>query len=169
MNAPQMASYALAFATNTLEDVMSDVTEKEAHWLPPGLTSPIGALYLHTVYGVDAVIQRMFQDKPPLWNGEGWAAKLGVEVDLDMTAEWARGLRLDLAGARQYAAAVFKAAEEYVATLGEADMDRFIASGMSESTTLGQLLMSFVVWHIDVHCGEISALKGMQGMKGYPF
>ena len=40
---------------------------------------------------------------------------------------------------------------------------------LDERTTLGQLIQSFVIWHVDVHCGEISALKGVLGLKGYPF
>jgi len=34
---------------------------------------------------------------------------------------------------------------------------------------MGQLMETFVMWHINVHCGGISALKGCQGAKGYPF
>jgi hypothetical protein len=34
---------------------------------------------------------------------------------------------------------------------------------------VAHVLDLFVVWHINAHCGEISALKGCQGAKGYPF
>ena len=34
---------------------------------------------------------------------------------------------------------------------------------------LGRFLEFFVIWHINVHCGEISALKGCQGLEGYPW
>jgi hypothetical protein len=27
----------------------------------------------------------------------------------------------------------------------------------------------FIIWHINVHAGEIYALKGCQGLKGYPW
>lgn len=169
MNAIQVLSYSLAFSQQTLAEVMADVGEREAFWLPPGVANPIGALYLHTVYDVDAVVHRMFQDKPPLWDRERWSERLGVEVDLDLSAEWARRVRYDLAVAREYASAVFAAATAYVDGLSEADLDRFIESGMSASTTLGQLLHSFVIWHVDAHTGEIAALKGALGLKGYAF
>jgi hypothetical protein len=32
-----------------------------------------------------------------------------------------------------------------------------------------QMLEAYFVWHISVHCGEIPALKGCQGLKGYPW
>ena len=35
--------------------------------------------------------------------------------------------------------------------------------------TLAQMLDSFIIWHINAHCGEISALKGCQGLTGYPW
>jgi hypothetical protein len=34
---------------------------------------------------------------------------------------------------------------------------------------LAQAVQAFIVWHISAHCGEISALKGCQGLKGYPW
>jgi hypothetical protein len=34
---------------------------------------------------------------------------------------------------------------------------------------VGKLLETFVIWHINAHCGEIAALKGCWGVKGYPF
>jgi len=34
---------------------------------------------------------------------------------------------------------------------------------------MGQLMETFIIWHNNVRCGEIWALKGCQGAKGYPF
>ncbi|MHB1006853.1 MAG: DinB family protein [Chloroflexota bacterium] len=167
MNVPQLAAYALSFSRSAFDEVMVDVTDREANWQPAGIANPIGALYLHTAYDVDAVIHRMFQDRPLLWDEQGWTARLGTSIDMDLTQVWARSVRLEVAAVREYVKAVFDAAEAYVAGLGEADLDRFIPSGMSESTTLGQLLYAFVIWHIDAHCGEVSALKGTLGMQGY--
>jgi hypothetical protein len=43
-----------------------------------------------------------------------------------------------------------------------------------ELTTAGEMNLAqavelFIIWHINAHCGEISALKGCQGLKGYPW
>ncbi|MDA8216015.1 MAG: DinB family protein [Dehalococcoidales bacterium] len=169
MDAVKLATTGLRVAYESLEQVMGDVTPEQAFWMPPGVANPIGALYLHTLYDTDAVIQRMFQSKPPLWETGGWAQKIGTDVDMDLTAEWARSVRFDLDAAREYAKAVYVAADYYVCSLGEKDFDVIIPSGTSDQTTLGHLLQSYIIWHIDVHCGEISALKGIQGLKGYPF
>ena len=93
MNAPQLASYALSFSRSALDEVMADVTDREANWQPAGVANPIGALYLHTAYDVDAVIHRMFQDRALLWEEQGWTARLGTTVDMDLTQAWARSVR----------------------------------------------------------------------------
>ena len=35
--------------------------------------------------------------------------------------------------------------------------------------TLGQMIETFVIWHINAHCGEIPGLQGCMSAKGYPF
>jgi hypothetical protein len=165
----EFVAYALGMAFYSLERVMADVGDEQLWWVPPGQANPIGALYLHTIYDVDAIVNRMFQDKAPLWDRGGLAEKMGCSVDLNLDLEWARGVRFDLAAVREYAKAVEADAQNYVQTLTPEDFDRLVPSEMSERTTLGQLLQAFVIWHIDVHCGEISALKGTLGLKGYPF
>ncbi len=165
----EYAAYALGMAFDSLEQVIADVHDEQLWWVPPGRANPIGALYLHTVYDVDAIVNRMFQDKPPLWERAGFAEKVGCGIDLNLDLDWARSVRFDLAAAREYAIVVQADAQAYVQSLTPEDLDRMVPSEMSERTTLGQLLQAFVIWHVDVHCGEISALKGVLGFKGYPF
>ncbi|MHB1132824.1 MAG: DinB family protein [Chloroflexota bacterium] len=165
----EYAANAVSTAFDALEQVMTDVAEEQAWWVPPGQANPIGALYLHTLYDVDAIVNRMFQDRPPLWDSVGFGARIGGTIDLNLELEWARVVRFDLAVAREYARVVHAAALNYIQSLTPEDFDRIIPSQLSERTTLGQLIHTFVVWHVDVHCGEISALKGVQGLKGYSF
>jgi hypothetical protein len=55
-----------------------------------------------------------------------------------------------------------------LASITPEDLERKIDTPIGE-LNLGQLLETFVIWHVNAHCGEISALKGCQGAKGYPF
>ena len=48
------------------------------------------------------------------------------------------------------------------------DLERTIETTMGE-LSLAQMLEAYVIWHINVHCGEISAIKGCQGLTGYPW
>jgi len=78
------------------------------------------------------------------------------------------GLRVDLAALHDYARATRQAVQGWVASLTPEDMARKIETSIGE-LTVGQFLELYVIWHIKVHCGEISALKGCQGLKGYPW
>lgn len=164
MNAARSISYGLGVAWDGLQEMMADVTPEAAHRIPPGAAVPVAALYLHTVYLVDAVIHRLLQDRPPLWDTGGWAGKVGTQVDPDLGSDWARTARIDLAAAREYAHLVYASTCAYVAGLEEDDLDRVIPSNLSRSTTLGQLLHSLVIWQLGARCGEISALKAVQGL-----
>jgi hypothetical protein len=55
-----------------------------------------------------------------------------------------------------------------VASLTPEDLERTIDTTIGE-LSLGQMLEAYVIWHINVHSGEIAALKGCQGLKGYPW
>jgi uncharacterized damage-inducible protein DinB len=79
-----------------------------------------------------------------------------------------RAIRVDLAALHQYAQAVAAAAQDWLASLAPEDLERRVETPIGE-LNLAQLLETFVVWHINAHCGEISALKGCQGARGYPF
>jgi hypothetical protein len=55
-----------------------------------------------------------------------------------------------------------------VASLTPEDLEGTMETPVGEFS-VGQMLEIFVVWHVSAHCGEIAALKGCQGAKGYPF
>ena len=60
--------------------------------------------------------------------------------------------------------------EAYLANLKPVDLDRNMDLGAPMGQhTVGWILQVFVAGNIRAHTGEISALKGTQNMKGYPF
>jgi hypothetical protein len=78
------------------------------------------------------------------------------------------GVRVDLPALHEYAHATAQTLLAWVASLTPEDLERTIETPYGEYN-LGQMLESFIIWHINAHCGEISALKGCQGLKGYPW
>jgi hypothetical protein len=75
---------------------------------------------------------------------------------------------VDLPALHEYAREVQSAAQDWLSSLTPADWERKMETSIGE-INLGQLLEAYIIWHINAHCGEISALKGCQGAKGYPF
>jgi hypothetical protein len=81
--------------------------------------------------------------------------------------EWAGRVQVDLPSLRQYAQAVYASTDAYLASLSPADLDAAF-QGFVGLETLGSFLTGLGL-HAGWHTGEISAIKGVQGNKGYPF
>jgi len=103
---------------------------------------------------------------PPPGPGDDWATRFEA---------WCRRVRVDLPAFRAYAKAVYEATDAYLATLPaalpDAELSREVdlsAMGMGKKT-VGFVLDNALLGHAYCHCGEISAIKGVQGKKGYPF
>src|SRR5262249_37445678 len=154
-----------------LEMTMADVTQEQAHWIPPGIANPIGALYAHAYLEQDALIHHVLQGQPPLF-ASSWSGRTGVaQPQMAMELEWARSLQPDLRALRRYGDAVYSDTQAYLARLTDVDLPRELdLSPVGLGTrTVGWLFSALVAGHINNMTGEISCLKGLQGAKGYPF
>jgi hypothetical protein len=150
---------------------MAGVTPEQAQFVPPGKAHSVGASYAHTVLGEDFLVSQFVAGQPPLCFGE-WAGRLGLS---DMPpfgdwADWATKVQVDLPTFRTYAQAVYANSEAMLASVTEDDLARpldLTALGLGNQTV--GFLLGAVIGNVFAHCGEISAIKGVQGLKGYPF
>jgi hypothetical protein len=173
MDAIGLLHYSLKSAFEVLGSVTADLTQEQADWQPPGIANPIGATYWHALSGTDDIVHRWCQDQEPLAESGDWEAKvLTVSApEPEHGGDWLpymQAIRVDLPSAHAYAQAVAESVGEFLASLAPDDLDRKIETPFQEFA-LGELLELFVIWHLNAHCGEIAALKGCQGAKGYPF
>lgn len=171
MEPVEMLSYSLSSAFDILGQVTADLTQEQADWIPPGVANPIGALYWHTISGADQVVHQWCQGAAPLSQREGWQGRVllsGAAGGGQETLEEMRAMRVDLPALHDYARAVAKASQSWVSSLQPQDLDRELQTPIGD-LTLARMLDTFVIWHVNAHCGEISALKGCQGARGYPF
>jgi hypothetical protein len=173
MNTVELTQYSLGNAFRILGQVVADLTQEQADWIPPGIANPIGALYWHTISGADEVVHKWSRGQAPLYQKDGWQEKvLTVSVpepghDGDYLA-YMRTIRVDVAALHAYTKAVAEAVQAWLASLAPEDLERELETPIGK-LNVGQMLETFVIWHINAHCGEISALKGCQGARGYPF
>ncbi len=154
-----------------LELVMADVTPELAHWHPPGVANPIGATYAHAVFAEDGVVQVFCRGVQPMFLTE-WAGRTGANhPSWPQSLEWGRSLQLDLAAFGQYAQAVFAATFGYLdsITVDELRKETDMSSAGLGVQPIAAALNIGVVSHLHNMAGEISALKGVYGTKGYPF
>lgn len=161
----------LRWAYEMLEMVMVDVTPELAHAIPPGIANPLAAIYAHAILDLDVIPSFILQRKLPLYQG-AWKGKTGIsDPQWQMSFEWARTVQVDLPVARQYGKAAYEKADEYISKFSESDMIRELdltAAGLGKRP-LSWCLSALVLSHLNNMIGEISVLKGIQGVKGYPF
>ncbi|MSQ11701.1 MAG: DinB family protein [Dehalococcoidia bacterium] len=168
MDAIQLLKENFSGARMEVAGTIADVTPAMANWQPPGVANPIGALYVHMLHAQDMVVHQMVQGKKTIWENEGWDKKVKLAFG-GLTPE-ARNAKIDLATVKPYADAVAKAVDACLNSLKPADLDRKINVGPPiGEMSLGSIIQAFGVGHMLSHLGEISALKGIQGKKGYPF
>jgi hypothetical protein len=166
-------------AHQQLDLMMADLTAEQAHWAPPGKAHPAGALYTHILLYEDLSLRYLVQGQPPLFTGE-WEGRVGVsklpplpnpETGVPDWSAWAREARFDLDQLRAYSRAVYASSDATLAALGDDDLARTVDLGW---LGLGQpplrwVIDRFVIGHADAHLGEISCVKGLQGLQGYGF
>ena len=161
----------IEWAHDLLERVMVDVTPEMAHQHPPGIANPIGATYAHALMTEDGVSSLYLTRAAPLFQRE-WAGKTGVsQPRMGQTLEWSRSLQVDLPAARQYAQAVYTNTGRYLDSLTELETQRVVnlsGAGLGKRT-VSWVLSALIAGHVHNMAGEISALKGVLGAKGYPF
>jgi hypothetical protein len=169
----------LVNAHQQLDQMMADVTAEQAHWAPPGKAHPVGALYTHILLYEDLILRYLIGGQPALFMGE-WAGRVGAselpplpnpETGVPDWSAWARQTRFDLDQLRAYGQAVYGSSDATLAALGDDDLARTVDLGW---LGLGQpplrwVIDRFIIGHADGHMGEISCVKGLQGLQGYGF
>jgi hypothetical protein len=173
MNTVELVQYSLGNAFGILEQVVADLTQEQADWTPPGIANPIGATYWHTVSSVDEIVCKWIKGEESLRQKGGWQEKvLTVAVPEPGHGEdylaYMQAIRVDIAALHAYSKAVAEAIQCWLASLTPEDLARELETPIGK-LGVGQTLETFVIWHINAHCGEIAALKGCLGVKGYPF
>ncbi|MEM7343308.1 MAG: DinB family protein [Chloroflexota bacterium] len=153
-----------------LDGTMEGVNEELAHYDPPGLPVSIGAQAAHVVTGIDFFLLGLAAGKAPLLTSS-FSEKSGISSPPPAGGdwvEWASTVKVDLPAMHAYSNAVFAAVDDYLASLSDEDLYTEKEFGSAGSQTV---LWAFNILILNTysHVGEISCIKGMQGLKGYPF
>lgn len=172
MNPITALNEQLENAHSLIDRCLEGMTPDQFHWLPPGTAHSVAATYAHTAVEEDWLLQHFLQGKATLAEGS-WAGKTGMSA-LSPGGDWsgwARELRIEPAILQAYAHAVYGATDSYLATLKAEDLDRIMEMPFpgSPPQSLQYVLTQVLIGHVNNHIGEIAAIKGVQGLKGYPF
>lgn len=86
---------AFAGAHDWYLGTVADVGAEQANTVPPGIANPIGALITHILHCEDFMINTAVQGQPLLWERDGWAARLGGGLMVDLEQSAARAHKCD--------------------------------------------------------------------------
>jgi uncharacterized damage-inducible protein DinB len=158
MNTVELTQFSLGFAFDILGQVTADLTQEQADWKPPGIVNTVGEIYSHIITYVDHFVQHALIERRPQ----------PESIDSREEVFKMQEGKVDLTELHEYAENVKKKTLDWLSSQTPEDLSSKIDTTIGE-LTVGQTLDAFVIWHINTHCGEISALKGCQGAKGYPW
>jgi hypothetical protein len=176
VTALQLLKDQLKDARTTFEGTTADIKEEDLHKDPGGKAFSLAATYAHLAFSEDVIVHGMMQGKPSLadttWKDKTGASSPMPPMDENWTAaneKWSKSVTVKLPQLRKYVQAVFKDTDDYINSLKDADLEKEIDLGSWGKKTLANMIAGFIIAHINSLSGEISALKGIHGSKGYPF
>jgi hypothetical protein len=161
----------LTMGYETIDFTISNLNLEQLHHHVHGsqLGTP-ASIYLHVAWVADLVINHVVQGGETVYDSQGWAEKMpNAPVHPGpSTFEWAWAVQVpNTATLKSYADAVRPGVIEYINGLSDADLDRMVPWFGGEQPLCE--VISYLLWDLAVHTGEIAALRGIAGMKGLPF
>lgn len=145
---------------------LEGLTPEVAHFDAGGTTNTIAQLMAHMTIGEDGGFNRFLQGKDRIIETNGWAEKIGIP--LERGAVWGKDWKLKIDAFREYRELVKQSASSYLETMDLADLDREVEA-FAGPRPAHNIIQIIVINHMLGHSGEISTLKGIQGLKGLPF
>jgi|SRR3989338_7854817 len=166
-----------AMAHEVLEGTIEGTGEEHTHFQDVGTALPVGAAYGHAIFSEDSFVSMQAKSQPLFMtefkDKTGFSEPMPAPSDdwSKQHADWSKRIKVDLKRAREYAKAVYAKTEKYLNTLTD---DNLTDDVDFTSWGIGMKPMSWaismvIIGHINNLAGEISAIKGVQGLKGYPF
>jgi hypothetical protein len=159
-------------AQNWFDGTLAGVDNAVAAWQPNGRPNPIGAQLAH-VFATEDFFLASIAGRAPLMAG-AYAGKSGFSEPpqaaegTDWSA-WAHRVQIDMPAIQAYIAAVHQQTDDLLAGMTDADLQRpFDLSMVNVPDGTVGMALNLLLLNKYCHAGEISALKGMQGMVGYP-
>ena len=158
-------------------DVMENVDQEVADWLPPGEAHPIRTSAAHILWVEDAFVNAVIRESTTLWADLGLQEKTGIRPGPIPNLEWARTTNIDIEELKKvYVNELFNNTEAYIDNLDSQDLNLEIdIEGKGRllkrvliGTRISDIFLTLAI-HSSNHIGEIASQKGTQGLQGYSF
>jgi hypothetical protein len=158
-------------------DVMENVDQDIADWVPSGEAHPIRTSAAHILWVEDAFVNAVIRESTTVWADLGLQEKTGIRPGPIPNLEWARTTHIDIEELKKvYVNELFDNTESYIENLGPKDLNLEIdiegKGRLLKRVLIGNRVSDILLtlsMHSANHIGEIASQKGTQGIKGYTF
>jgi uncharacterized damage-inducible protein DinB len=166
MTPAELLRDAFTRVVESVESVVDGLSEDDLAARPGGGANSIAWLVWHLARVQDDHVADVAGTEQ-VWTSEGYADRFGLPFDVAATGYGQTGEEVARvrAGAEllaSYARAVHEATLRFVATVGEADLDRVVDERWDPPVTLGVRLVS-VVNDTTQHVGQAAYVRGLLG------
>lgn len=151
-------------AHDWLEGTLQGVDDEIANAVPAGKVATIGANYAHVTTFEDYLFNAALKGSVPLMTRE--SAGIDSPPPMGPWGDWGRSVTVKIDAQRAYAQKIYATGDAYLAALKDADLTRDVVTPFA-TNPLGQFI-ALLILNAYVHAGEISCLKGLRGLQGYP-
>jgi uncharacterized damage-inducible protein DinB len=152
-----------------VDNAMQDLTDEIVNLHPGGTANTIAQILAHLVTGQDLLIHdKLLAGGGTTLHDSGWAAKTGIPLERPLIWQRRDAWRLNLPAFDDFRREVAASALRLLDSMDEAELDRQAAWVRGPERPVAMLWQAIFINHGLGHCGEISALKGLQGLKGLP-
>lgn len=164
MDAVTYAKTALEQTFGLLKPVVDGMDDDQYNFSPPGTSNSIARSHAHLVSALDFFVNNVLRGQPPVWST--FAPEHGLPANpLEI---WKHDERVSMKDMLAYQQQILDGVLSYVSTLSEADLDRVVDSRVLGKQTVA-FMLQLATMHTAGHAGDISTVKGFQGLKGLPF
>ena len=144
---------------------LQELTPEVAHFDAGGTTNTIAQLMARSDDGRGRRFQPQSEARHPPIETDGWAEKAGIPLE--------RGAgpgkdELNIEAFAQYRESAKKSASSYIESMDLKDLDKAV-EWFDGPRPAHHIIQIIVINHMLGHSGEVSTLKGVQGLKGLPF
>ena len=164
MNALEYARSQVNSALDLVNLTMQDLNDDQYNWQPAGTCNSIAKLHAHALTAADFFVNMVIGGGTPLWAEAAGSTGLPAN-SLEI---WKSDARVPLAAMQAYSTKLRDTIDQTLGRMDDADLDKSYETHMLGKQT-GAWVLQLAATHSAGHAGEISAIKGMQGLKGLPF
>jgi hypothetical protein len=164
MDAVTYAGQGLKRTFTLFNQIADGMTPEQYNWKPGGTANAVAKTHVHAMTSVDFFITGTLTGGEMSW--KTFAPANGLPAN--PMEIWSYSGEVSLDAVKEYSQGVQQAALAYVASLTDADLDREV-----DTAFFGKQTVAFMVGLAGIHAmghgGDMSAVKGLQGLKGLPF